>query len=113
MKKFNLLLLGLAVLLLGAALAWAGTAADVKDKPKTAANQPDWEVPIAAGTWYPQDGPLPDRPMRYYRARCWPGCHVGSSFGMYPDEPLEDDMPIHMTSTINNLPKDHPPLKKP
>ena len=113
MKRFNLILLGLAVLLLSAALALAGTASNSKDMPKPAANQPDWEMPIAAGTWYPQQGALPDKPMRYYRARCWPGCHTGSSLGMYPDEPLENDTPIHMTSTINNLPKGHPAIKKP
>ena len=113
MKRYNLLLLGLAALLFSAALALAGTAASNKDQTTPAAGQPDWEMPIAAGIWYPQDGALPDKPMRYYRARCWPGCHVGSSYGMYPDEVLENDRPIHMTSTIDNLPKGHVPVKKP
>jgi hypothetical protein len=112
MKRFNALLLVLAALLVCAALAVAGTAASKKAKPAPATEQPGWDMPIAAGVWYPQDGPLPDKPMRYYRARCWPGCHVGSSFGMYPDEPLEGDSPIHMTSTINNLPPGHPAIKK-
>ena len=26
--------------------------------------------PIAPGVWYPGDGALPDKPMRYYRVRC-------------------------------------------
>ena len=58
--------------------------------------------PIAPGVWYPGD-PLPEKPMRYYRVRCWPGCHRGSSHGMYPEVPL-DMKPIYPTSTINNCP---------
>jgi hypothetical protein len=49
-----------------------------------------WEIPIAAGVWYPTDGPVPDHPMRYYRVRCWPGCHTGSSYGKYPAKTLND-----------------------
>ena len=30
--------------------------------------------PIAPGVWYPGD-PMPTVPSRYYRIRCWPGCH--------------------------------------
>jgi len=37
--------------------------------------------PIAPGVWYPGDGALPEKPIRYYRIRCWPGCHRGSSHG--------------------------------
>ena len=59
-----------------------------------------WEVPIAAGVWYPTDGPVPEKPARYYRVRCWPGCHTGSTYGKYPDKAL-DDKPIWPTSTIN------------
>ena len=33
--------------------------------------------PIAPGVWYPGE-PLPEKPMRYYRVRCWPGCHRGT-----------------------------------
>ncbi len=63
-----------------------------------------WEYPIAAGVWYPGDGDIPEKPMRYYRARCWPGCHVGSSkFGMFPDTDLEKDQPIWPTSTIDRV----------
>lgn len=63
------------------------------------ADQPTWEVPIAAGVWYPTDGAVPEKPMRYYRARCWPGCHTGSSLGKYPHKTL-NDKPIWPTSTV-------------
>jgi hypothetical protein len=59
--------------------------------------------PIAPGVWYPGQGPLPEKPVRYYRARCWPGCHRGSSHGMYPDRPL-NMKPIFPTSTIDLCP---------
>jgi len=62
--------------------------------------QVTWEVPIAAGIYYPSDGSLPDKPMRYYRVRCWPGCHTGSSLGKYPAKAL-NDKPIFPTSTID------------
>ena len=55
--------------------------------------------PIAPGVWYPQDGPLPEKPVRYYRARCFPGCHSGTKYGMYPDKPL-DMKPIFPTSAF-------------
>ncbi|MFB0506037.1 MAG: hypothetical protein ACETWT_04850 [Thermodesulfobacteriota bacterium] len=58
--------------------------------------------PIAPGVWYPGD-PLPEKPMRYYRVRCFPGCHRGSSHGKYPNEPL-NMRPIFPTSTIDLLP---------
>ena len=59
-----------------------------------------WEVPIAAGIYYPSDGPMPDNPVRYYRVRCWPGCHTGSSLGKYPKKAL-GDKPIFPTSTVD------------
>ena len=58
--------------------------------------------PIAPGVWYPGE-PLPEKPMRYYRVRCWPGCHRGSSHGMYPDKPL-NMKPIFPTQTIDLSP---------
>jgi hypothetical protein len=61
---------------------------------------PAWECPIAAGIYYPSDGEVPDHPVRYYRVRCWPGCHTGSSYGMFPEQPLEGH-PIFPTSTID------------
>jgi hypothetical protein len=46
--------------------------------------------PVAPGVWYPTDGPIPAKvPMRYYRVRCWPGCHSGSANGKYKDRSLE------------------------
>ena len=63
----------------------------------------DWEIPLAAGVYYPHKGETPQAEMRYYRVRCWPGCHVGSDKGMYPEYPLMRDKPIFPTSTINNV----------
>ena len=103
MKKTVLL----AILVFWVAVTWlpslAGTGAReqkadaVKECPREG---PEREYPIAAGIWYPSDGPIPDKPMRYYRVRCWPGCHSGSTLGMYPDERL-GDKPIFPTSTTD------------
>jgi len=41
--------------------------------------EPPWQYPIAPGIWYPGDGPLPAHPFKYYRIRCWPGCHDPNS----------------------------------
>ena len=65
----------------------------------TNTDKSETEYPIAAGIWYPQDGPIPDKPMRYYRVRCWPGCHTGSAYGKYPEKKLMDK-PIFPTSTV-------------
>jgi hypothetical protein len=79
-----------------------GIAATASEKP--AENKsPAWEIPVAAGVWYPGDGEIPEKPMRYYRARCFPGCHVGSRYGMFPNTPLESDAPIWPTSTIDRV----------
>ena len=87
----------LTFFLAGASLiAVAGEA--TPDQPKVT-----HEIPIAAGIYYPSDGPLPDKPMRYYRVRCWPGCHTGSSLGKYPKKELKDK-PIFKTSTIDRVP---------
>ena len=59
--------------------------------------------PIAPGVWYPGDGALPEKPIRYYRARCWPGCHSGSPHGKYPNKPL-NMKPIFPTSTVPDQP---------
>jgi hypothetical protein len=55
----------------------------------TAAPVLDRQYPIAAGVWYPGD-PLPTVPSRYYRVRCWPGCH---SYGKYANPPKTDKSP--------------------
>ena len=65
-------------------------ATDSGTKIQSSSETPTWEIPIAAGVWYPTDGPVPDNPMRYYRVRCWPGCHTGSSYGKYPQKALND-----------------------
>ncbi len=62
----------------------------------------DRVYPIAPGVWYPGD-PLPEKAIRYYRVRCWPGCHRGSSHGKYPNVPL-NMKPIFPTSTIDLVP---------
>jgi hypothetical protein len=77
-----------------------GAAAEKAVTPK--AGQ-DWPSPIAPGVWYPTDGPIPEKPMRYYRVRCWPGCHTGGPYGKYPDKPLTMD-PIFPTSTVPGHP---------
>ena len=59
--------------------------------------------PVAPGVWYPGDGVLPEKPVRYYRARCWPGCHSGSPYGKYPHKPL-NMKPIFPTSTVPDQP---------
>ena len=112
MSRSSFLFVSVAGLLIWAAVAMAGQVFDDKAPATPTAGQPDWEIPVAAGVWYPQNGPLPDKPMRYYRVRCWPGCHSGSSLGMYPDKPLLGDTPLHRTSTVDNLPAGHPVLKK-
>ena len=75
------------------------TQTDPDEKAAGKSDEVTWEVPIAAGIYYPSDGPVPEHPVRYYRVRCWPGCHTGSDLGKYPDEKL-DDQPIFPTSTV-------------
>ena len=77
-----------------------GVAAEKAVIPKSV---PDWPSPIAPGVWYPTDGPIPEKPMRYYRVRCWPGCHTGSPYGKYPHKSLSMD-PIFPTSTVPGHP---------
>ena len=76
---------------------------DSGSKNESSGANPSWEVPIAAGVWYPTDGSVPDHPMRYYRVRCWPGCHTGSSYGKYPQKTL-NDKPIFPTSAASAHP---------
>jgi len=101
MMKYVTIISSLIVLSIFAGLLLAtGTApaANRENAPQTA-EKPTWEIPIAAGVWYPSDGAVPEKPMRYYRVRCWPGCHTGSAYGKYPHKPLNDN-PIYPTSTI-------------
>jgi len=64
--------------------------------------KPSNDYPIAAGIYYPWNEEQAEVSVRYYRARCWPGCHSGSSIGLYPDKKL-DYLPVYMTSHIDNL----------
>jgi len=105
MKAMNAIVLFLAIALMAGGVTLAGTGAGKPDSTaalttQCPATQPTWEVPIAAGVWYPTDGPVPANPVRYYRVRCWPGCHTGSSYGLHPKTPLADK-PIFPTSTID------------
>jgi hypothetical protein len=105
MMKYILIFLSLVLLIVFAGILLVASHAQVdqssagKDSAQPVQQQ-TWEYPVAAGVWYPTDGPLPDKPMRYYRVRCWPGCHSGSTLGKYPDKTLEDK-PIFPTSTID------------
>jgi hypothetical protein len=80
---------------------------DSGNKIQSSSEKISWEIPIAAGVWYPTDGPVPNNPMRYYRVRCWPGCHTGSSYGQYPQKAL-NDKPIFPTSAASA----HPAVKE-
>ena len=64
--------------------------------------RPSTNYPIAPGIYYPWNEEQEEVSVRYYRARCWPGCHSGSSVGLYPDKKL-DHLPVYMTSNIDNL----------
>jgi hypothetical protein len=77
---------------------------DIGESSQTETSQATRMYPIAPGVWYPGSGELPEKPVRYYRVRCWPGCHHGSSHGKHPNIPLNMD-PIFPTSTIDLVPK--------
>lgn len=99
----------LAVLLLVIASGITANGTDVEDTtvpnptaaPTVSTGTPR-VYPIAPGVWYPGD-PLPEKPIRYYRVRCFPGCHRGSSYGKYPNEPL-NMRPLFPTSAIDRGP---------
>jgi hypothetical protein len=95
---FAVVLAGIAAVCAAAPVSQQNSADTTARAPGNAA--PAWEIPIAAGVWYPTDASMPEKPMRYYRVRCWPGCHTGSSYGKYPDRTL-NDRPIFPTSTID------------
>jgi len=58
--------------------------------PDSAASNVPRAYPIAPGIWYPGE-PLPEKPFRYYRIRCWPGCHHNSEYGMYSDKSKKEE----------------------
>ena len=95
----------ICLLFLVLALAAIGFSSDPPTASKSAVSSSSTPVkeservyPIAPGVWYPGQ-PMPEKPMRYYRVRCWPGCHTGSDFGKYPDKSL-NMKPIHQTSAL-------------
>lgn len=101
MRKMFFSILVVYFLLLATLISLAGTGDNAGPGKDGKSNwDVEWEVPIAAGVYYPSDGDVPDHPVRYYRVRCWPGCHSGSSYGMYPGLDLEEE-PIFPTSTID------------
>jgi len=108
----NVLVILLASLFLGtvAMMAAAGESKQAETPPLSVGGEEsqagDRVYPIAPGIWYPGEGPIPEKPVRYYRVRCWPGCHSGSSHGMYPDSELDYD-PIFPTSTMDQCPTAH------
>ena len=106
--KSIIVLISFAILVICTGLPANGgnSAVEVNDsgnKTELASKESSWEIPIAAGVWYPTDGPVPDTPMRYYRVRCWPGCHTGSNYGKYPAKAL-NDKPIFPTSAASAHP---------
>ncbi len=106
MKKVSFLLILGVIGILAVSISAGAGGNDSKNKAKDHPGKIDWEIPIAPGVWYPGSGPLPDKPMRYYRVRCFPGCHTGSKYGAFPDTPLKGDRPIFPTSTINHIQND-------
>lgn len=93
-------LLFLLLLLAGVALSIDQTtsAQSAAASPSADAEKTERVYPIAPGVWYPGQ-PMPEKPIRYYRVRCWPGCHSGSPYGKYPNRPLHM-RPIFPTSTV-------------
>jgi hypothetical protein len=105
MRRFSILSVLTAAVCVLAILAPSGggpvfSQEGQKDSAVEAGAGKDWKYPIAPGVWYPGET-LPEHPVRYYRARCWPGCHRGSEHGMYPDTVLPMK-PIFPTSTVTN-----------
>lgn len=97
----------ISLLFLMLALAAIGLSSDQPTASKsplasssTASKETERVYPIAPGVWYPGQ-PMPEKPMRYYRVRCWPGCHTGSDFGKYPNKSL-NMKPLHQTSALRS-----------
>jgi hypothetical protein len=96
------ILLSMALLVIVYGLSAPAQATDRSAAMPTTTSETSHLYPIAPGVWYPGCGELPEKPVRYYRVRCWPGCHHGSSHGKYPDIPLNMN-PIFPTSTIDHI----------
>jgi hypothetical protein len=74
-RVFVILIAGWVLLAAGC----AGSPRAERTNPAVAESETPWQYPIAAGVWYPGDGPLPEHAFKYYRVRCWPGCHDPNS----------------------------------
>lgn len=95
---FSLLFLLTALAVVGFSSDQTTTTKPVVASPAAVAKGTERVYPIAPGIWYPGQ-PMPEKPIRYYRIRCWPGCHSGSDYGKYPHKPLKMK-PIYQTSTV-------------
>lgn len=100
--KYIFLIIALIVIVSG--LSTLAQTSDKSAATPTTTSETTHMYPIAPGVWYPGCGELPEKPVRYYRVRCWPGCHRGSSHGKYPDIPLNMN-PIFSTSTMDLIPE--------
>ena len=101
--KYLVIFFSLLFLLTALAVAGSSSSQTSTDQSKTAspaavAKETERVYPIAPGVWYPGQ-PMPEKPIRYYRVRCWPGCHSGSDYGKYPDKSL-NMKPIYQTSAL-------------
>jgi len=100
--KYILLVITLLTIVTG--LSTLAQTMDKSAATPTATSETPYMYPIAPGVWYPGCGDLPEKPVRYYRVRCWPGCHRGSSHGKYPDTPLNMN-PVFSTRTMDLIPE--------
>ena len=75
---FSLLFLLTALAVAGSSSSQTPTPKSEVASPAAVAKETERVYPIAPGIWYPGQ-PMPEKPMRYYRVRCWPGCHSGSN----------------------------------
>lgn len=106
--KHLMVFFAIMLLIIGAAaLGLSGDQSVTADQNLVTKQSPSVETarvyPIAPGVWYPGQ-PMPENPIRYYRIRCWPGCHTGSPHGKYPNKPL-NMKPIFPTSTVPTHPE--------
>lgn len=76
MKHFGILFLIMVCVVAMSVVAQTGNEVSTSK-----ADEIERQYPIAAGVWYPGD-PVPEVASRYYRIRCWPGCH---SYGEFAD----------------------------
>jgi hypothetical protein len=101
MKHFLIFFMVLALI-----IAVGAVAQTTNETTTTESTKVPHVYPVAAGVWYPGD-PLPEKPVRYYRIRCWPGCHHGGSpYAKYPDLPETAEAETKTEST--KVPRTYP-----